>query len=72
MIRGESKVTRSHLERVTIVYVCQSTLVQIREHAESTRRQYDLADLAARMGWDGCDIEVIDCDLGLSGRSAAR
>ncbi|GAA3223796.1 hypothetical protein [Nonomuraea helvata] len=50
MIRGESKVTRSRLERVAIVYVCQSTLVQIREHTESTRRQYDLADLAARMG----------------------
>ncbi|MEV1005354.1 recombinase family protein [Nonomuraea sp. NPDC050202] len=65
-------MTRSHLERVAIMYVRQSTLVQIRDHTESTWRQYDLADLAARMGWDECDIEVIDCDLGLSGRSATR
>jgi hypothetical protein len=72
VIRGESKVTRAHLERTAIVYVRQSTLVQVREHTESTARQYDLAGQAARLGWAGTDIEVIDADLGLSGRSATR
>ena len=72
MIRGESKVTRAHLERTAIVYVRQSTLVQVREHTESTARQYDLAAQAARLGWAGSDIEVIDADLGLSGRSATH
>jgi DNA invertase Pin-like site-specific DNA recombinase len=72
VIRGESKVTRAHLERAAIVYVRQSTLVQVREHTESTLRQYDLAGQAARLGWAAAGIEVIDADLGLSGRSASH
>jgi DNA invertase Pin-like site-specific DNA recombinase len=72
VIRGEHKVTRSHLERTAIVYVRQSTLVQVREHTESTLRQYDLAAQAARLGWPGTAIEVIDADLGLSGRTASH
>src|SRR2546423_5473683 len=72
MIRGESKVTRAHQARAAIVYVRQSTLMQVREHTESTMRQYDLATQAARLGWAGTDIEVIDADLGLSGRSATH
>jgi len=72
MIRGESKVTGAHRERAAIVYVRQSTLMQVREHTESTMRQYDLAAAAARLGWAGADIEVIDADLGLSGRSTTH
>ena len=71
-MRGESKVTGAHLERAAIVYVRQSTLVQVREHTESTLRQYDLAGQAARLGWPGTAIEVIDEDLGLSGRTASH
>jgi DNA invertase Pin-like site-specific DNA recombinase len=72
VIRGEQKVTSAHLERAAIVYVRQSTLMQVREHAESTLRQYDLAGQAARLGWAGTAIEVIDADLGLSGRTASH
>ncbi len=72
MIRGESKVTRAHQARAAIVYVRQSTLMQVREHTESTMRQYDLATQAAPLGWASTDIEVIDADLGLSGRSATH
>src|SRR5512133_51039 len=72
MIRGESKVTGGHRARAAIVYVRQSTLMQVREHTESTMRQYDLAGQAARLGWAAADIEVIDADLGLSGRSATH
>ncbi len=72
MIRGEQKVTRSHLERTALAYIRQSTLVQVREHTESTLRQYGLAELAARLGWPAGGIEVIDADLGLSGRSASH
>jgi DNA invertase Pin-like site-specific DNA recombinase len=71
VIRGEQKITRVHLERAAIVYVRQSTLVQVREHTESTLRQYDLAGQAARLGWPASGIEVIDADLGLSGRTAS-
>ena len=46
--------------------------MQVREHTESTLRQYDLTGQAARLGWAAADIEVIDADLGLSGRSASH
>jgi len=69
-MRGEPKVTSSHRERTAICYIRQSSLVQVREHTESTARQYGLAALAAQLGWPAARIEVIDCDLGLSGRSA--
>ena len=72
MIRGEQKVTRAQLERTAIVYVRQSTLMQVREHTESTARQYGLAGQAARLGWAASDIEVIDADLGLSGRTVTH
>jgi DNA invertase Pin-like site-specific DNA recombinase len=72
VIRGEQKITAAHLERAAVVYVRQSTLMQVREHTESTLRQYDLAAQAARLGWPGAAIEVIDADLGLSGRTASH
>ena len=72
MMRGEQKVTASHRQRVAIVYIRQSTLMQVREHTESTARQYGLAEEAARLGWPATDIEVIDADLGLSGRSVTH
>jgi DNA invertase Pin-like site-specific DNA recombinase len=72
VIRGEHKVTAAHLDRAAVVYVRQSTLVQVREHTESTLRQYDLAGQAARLGWPGSAVEVIDEDLGLSGRTASH
>jgi len=44
-MRGEPKVTSAHLERTAICYIRQSSLVQVREHTESTARQYGLAAL---------------------------
>ncbi len=72
MIRGQAKVTPSHLDRAAVIYLRQSTLMQVREHGESTARQYGLAGEAARLGWPAGRIEVIDCDLGLSGRTATH
>jgi len=63
------KIERRHLERAAVVYVRQSTLAQVREHAESTARQYALAEQAVALGWDRRDVAVIDADLGVSGRS---
>ncbi len=60
----------SQLGRVAIIYVRQSTLAQVRGNTESTARQYGLAAEAARLGWAASAIEVIDADLGISGRSA--
>src|SRR4029078_13585588 len=41
---------------------------QVRQHTESTTRQYGLAEEAVRLGWARTDVVVIDTDLGVSGR----
>ena len=66
-----AKITAAHLERTAVVYVRQSSIAQVRDHRESTARQYALVEEAARLGWDGSRISVIDADLGLSGRTAS-
>jgi DNA invertase Pin-like site-specific DNA recombinase len=67
-MNGEAKITASHRSRTAIIYVRQSTMVQVRDHTESTTRQYALAGEAERLGWPAESIEVIDTDLGVSGR----
>jgi len=59
------KITAEHVQRGALVYVRQSTMMQVVEHTESQRRQYALADLARQMGF--ATVEVIDDDLGRSG-----
>jgi DNA invertase Pin-like site-specific DNA recombinase len=54
-----------------VVYVRQSSIAQVREHTESTARQYALAQEAARLRWSAAQISVIDADLGVSGRTAS-
>ena len=71
-MNGEHKITSGHQARTALVYLRQSALVQVREHTESTMRQYALADTAVRLGWAPRDVEVTDRDLGLSGTSAAH
>jgi DNA invertase Pin-like site-specific DNA recombinase len=71
-VNGEHKITSGHRARTALVYLRQSTLMQVREHTESTLRQYALADTAVALGWAPRDVEVIDRDLGLSGTSAAH
>lgn len=68
-MRGESKLKPAHLARTALIYIRQSTMAQVRDHGESTARQYALAEEAARLGWPAAGIEVIDADLGVSGRS---
>ena len=69
-MKGIEKITNGHRERIALVYVRQSSLAQVRDNTESTARQYGLADEAARLGWTRQQVEIIDADLGLSGRSA--
>lgn len=54
----------SVLERRAIVYVRQSTGIQVEENLESQRRQYELAEHARTHGFR--DVVVIDDDLGIS------
>ncbi|HJT31186.1 MAG TPA: recombinase family protein [Pirellulales bacterium] len=63
------KILNQHLERLAIVYVRQSSTKQVEENIESTQLQYRLVDRAAGLGWPRQRIEIIDQDLGISGRS---
>src|SRR3954453_8470116 len=64
------KVRRTHLDRLAIVYIRQSTLQQVERHHESTRLQYGLVDRALHFGWARERVSIIDDDLGRSGASA--
>src|SRR3954467_2147538 len=64
------KVCRTHLDRLAIVYIRQSTLQQVERHHESTRLQYGLVDRALHLGWARERVSIIDDDLGRSGASA--
>jgi DNA invertase Pin-like site-specific DNA recombinase len=64
------KIKPWHLDRAAVVYVRQSTPQQVADHRESTARQYALRDRAVLLGWPGCQVQVIDDDLGKSGQSA--
>lgn len=68
----KSKVQPEHLMRKAYVYVRQSSLVQVQNHQESTRRQYGLHSRAKELGWKEEQIEVVDEDLGQSASEIGR
>lgn len=70
MMTGRDKIGVDHQERRAFVYVRQSTPAQVLQHQTSTARQLDLADVAASLGWDRAQIEVVTEDLGRSGKFA--
>jgi len=65
-----SKICASHLDKLAIVYVRQSSPQQVLENRESTARQYALADYAQILGWPAERVVVIDEDQGQSGTRA--
>jgi DNA invertase Pin-like site-specific DNA recombinase len=64
-MNANAKVTADHLKRRAIVYIRQSSPIQVANNLESQRRQYALADQARQLGFQ--QVEVIDEDLGRSG-----
>jgi len=66
MMVSPAKIRADHLERRAYVYVRQSSMAQVHDHQESTRRQYDLKNRARQLGWSDERIVVIDDDLGQS------
>lgn len=67
---ASSKVQARHLSRNAYLYVRQSTLRQVFENTESTKRQYALQQRAVALGWRIEQVVVIDSDLGRSGACA--
>jgi DNA invertase Pin-like site-specific DNA recombinase len=60
------KIKAQHWSRKAVLYVRQSSTVQVIHNLESQRLQYAMEERLAHLGWR--DVEVIDEDLG---RSAA-
>jgi len=69
---SHDKVTADHLKRCAYLYVRQSTLRQVLENTESTKRQYALRERAVALGWPLDRVVVIDSDLGQSGADSDR
>jgi DNA invertase Pin-like site-specific DNA recombinase len=65
-----TKLRNAHLIRPALVYVRQSTLMQVRDNTASTTRQYQLAKRAQDLGWPAHLVVVIDQDQGRSGASS--
>jgi len=64
------KIQSSHLDRLAVVYIRQSSPHQVVNHRESRERQYALADHAVALGWPRERVLVIDDDQGRSGKTA--
>src|SRR5487761_1646312 len=69
---AHQKITVAHLHRKAYLYVRQSTLRQVFENTESTKRQYGLRERATALGWSADQVVVIDSDLGQSGADSDR
>ena len=57
---AHQKVTAAHLKRNAYLYVRQSTIRQVFENTESTKRQYALRQNAIALGWAAEQIVVIE------------
>ena len=66
-----TQVTLSHRQKAAYVYVRQSTMGQVRNHQESTERQYALKDKAISLGWPATSMRILDGDLGISGATSS-
>jgi DNA invertase Pin-like site-specific DNA recombinase len=71
-VESSGKICPHHLQRDAYLYVRQSTIRQMVENQESTKRQYALSRRAVALGWSEEQIHVVDCDLGESGASTTR
>src|SRR5947209_7479078 len=69
---GEGKITARHLARRALIYVRQSSPIQVVRHPESARRQYGLAEHAQALGWAVEQITIIDEDQGKSAAGSAQ
>src|SRR5438445_9800554 len=65
-----AKIRATHLDKLAVVYVRQSSPQQVLENRESTARQYAFAEHAVTLGWPRDRVLIIDEDLGKSGRTA--
>jgi DNA invertase Pin-like site-specific DNA recombinase len=70
MTRSEL-IQPSHLQRQAVVYPRQSSPQQVLNHQESRRLHLALAERARSLGWEAGNVQVIDTDLEVTGRTTA-
>ena len=68
---ANQKVKKEHLAKRAYLYIRQSSIRQVHENQESTKRQYALRQRAITLGWPDDRIVVIDTDLGQSAAGEA-
>src|SRR2546430_11813968 len=61
------KILEIHLKRLAVIYIRQSSPLQVENHLESKARQYQLTERAKFLGWPSARCIVIDEDLGIYG-----
>ncbi len=61
---SSDRIRATHLERKAMLYVRQSSAIQVARNTESKRMQYAMAKRVQELGWS--DVEVVDDDLGRS------
>jgi DNA invertase Pin-like site-specific DNA recombinase len=66
------KIRPEHVRRQAIVYIRQSSPHQVRDHRESTARQYALVERAKTLGWPAKSVETIDEDQGRTSITAVH
>src|ERR1700730_4678622 len=66
------KIRAEHVPRQAIVYIRQSSPHQLRDHRESTARQYALGERAKALGWPAKAVQTIDEDQGRTGTTAVH
>lgn len=71
-MKDSLKVQTHHLKRNAYLYIRQSSMKQVMENTESTKRQYALRQRASALGWADDRVIVIDSDQGESGASSTR
>jgi excisionase family DNA binding protein len=66
----DSRISETHLARSAYVYIRQSSLAQVEDNQESTRRQLHLVDEVVSRGWPRERVVVVDEDQGHTGTLA--
>jgi len=61
----------THLGKLAVVYVRQSSPRQVLVNQESLKLQYRLVDRARALGWAPDRVRVLNADLGRSARTTA-
>src|SRR5262245_22496918 len=70
-MNGSHKIRRTHLLRLAILYIRQSSAKQVRHNRESAINQRALRDRLVELGWPSDQVRVVDDDQAQSATSVA-